>query len=617
MLPPKAKDPEVAALNRNIWDTVNIVGTEKIGPLMDMLNENNVNHRAFEDDGFTPLMAISRKGTVADMEKLKKLGADPLKTDQSGNNALHHAVIGENADAVKYILDKNGFDGIALGLHESGNSSGKTPVDETRTYHVDGNYSENGAFKAIEGAIIANNPDMVIDMKLNQLIYDTMYMGRAENIEPLMAILNENNVNHVHKGSGYTPLMAVSNIGNIPAMKKLKILGADPSKIDMNGETALHHAASSGCADAAQYLLDKDGFNGSTSRLHDVEDMKGRTPLERARGDSVVKVIEESMTWVGLVEEKPLPPASASDDEEHHDMVIRVPGYNHEPLIEQHVPDPDNLSQNVNHATSNTPGLAESVRNARHEYVRLILHFESELIKHKLAFRYFDFRSFYFMFLPVTLIATLITIIGFLISGVQNDEGSGGGADEATGSVEFPPLLTGSSKQIWSLVVGILGAISTLLNSIGKRTNYQSQADMHKSAVKALEKLCMTVDFEREWFERDAFNAQLAHLESGEATKKLTPDLKSHQASFQAMLDACCDSPVPYRVEQAFTVLEQVYTRQELKNTDKLSDAAPLKFYYHKLWKEHSTYWLWPLKSPSITIADKHKEWKKEMTTKL
>mmetsp|Transcript_37636 Transcript_37636/g.76991 ORF Transcript_37636/g.76991 Transcript_37636/m.76991 type:complete len:593 (+) Transcript_37636:351-2129(+) len=592
MIPPKAEDPELAALNRNIWDTVSIVGTKKVGPLMDMLNEINVNHRAFEDDGFTPLMAISKKGTVADMEKLKKLGADPFKTDRNGNNALHHAVFGENADAVKFILDKNGFDGIALGLHEIGNSSGETPVDVTKIYDVDGNYSENGAFKAIEGAIIANNPDIVIDMKLNHLIYETIYRGRAENIEPLMAILNENNVNHVHKGSGYTPLMAVSNIGNIPAMKKLKILGADPSKIDMNGETALHHAASSGCADAARHLLDKDGFDGITSRLHDVKDMTGRTPIERARGDSVVKVIEESMTRVGLVEEKPLPPASASDYyQEHYEAVrtlsapIRVPAY--------------------------TPGLTESVSNAKHEYVRLILHFESELIKHKLAFRYFDFRSFYFMFLPVTLLATLITIIGFLISGVQNDEGSGGGADEATGSVEFSPLLTGSSKQVWSLVVGILGAISTLFNSIGRRTNYQSQADMHKSAVKALEKLCMTVAFEWDWFARNASDPEMAQ------ENNLAADLKSHQASFKAMLDACCDSPVPYRVEQAFTVLEQVYTRQELKNTDKNSDTAPMQFYYHKLWKEHSTYWLWPLKSPSITISVLYKEWKEEMNKDL
>mmetsp|Transcript_37640 Transcript_37640/g.77002 ORF Transcript_37640/g.77002 Transcript_37640/m.77002 type:complete len:315 (+) Transcript_37640:97-1041(+) len=294
------------------------------------------------------------------------------------------------------------------------------------------------------------------------------------------------------------------------------------------------------------------------------------------------------------------------------------PGPVEEEKINEVTADPENengngndLSQNVKHVKKNSPLLAESVRNANLEYIRLGLKFESELIKHKLAFRYFDFRSFYFMFLPVTLLATLITIIGFLISGVQNDEGSGGGADEATGSVEFSPLLTGSSKQVWSLVVGILGAISTLFNSIGRRTNYQSQADMHKSAVKALEKLCMTVAFEWDWFARNASDPEMAQ------ENNLAADLKSHQASFKAMLDACCDSPVPYRVEQAFTVLEQVYTRQELKNTDKNSDTAPMQFYYHKLWKEHSTYWLWPLKSPSITISVLYKEWKEEMNKDL
>ncbi|KAK1740009.1 hypothetical protein QTG54_008959 [Skeletonema marinoi] len=128
---------------------------------------------------------------------------------------------------------------------------------------------------------------------------------------------------------------------------------------------------------------------------------------------------------------------------------------------------------------------------------------------------------------------------------------------------------------------------------------------MHKSAVKALEKLGMTVRFEWAWFERNASDPEMAQ------ENNLAADLKSHQASFKAMLDACCDSPVPYRVEQAFTVLEHVYRLQELKNTDKNSDVVPLQFYYHKLWKEHSTYWLWPLKSPSITISDNTKSGKK------
>jgi hypothetical protein len=248
--------------------------------------------------------------------------------------------------------------------------------------------------------------------------------------------------------------------------------------------------------------------------------------------------------------------------------------------------------------------------NLADEYVRLSLQFESALIQHKLALQYFEFRAFYFVFLPVTIIATLITIIGFLISGSGTTQD---GDDASGGSVEFEPLLTGNSKQIWSLVVGILGAISTLLNAIGKRTNYQSQSDMHRSAVKALEKICLTVDFERDWFDRNVRDIEYAGYE--ELTTKLGADLKTHQASFKAMLDACCDSPVPYQVDQAFTLLEQIVAQQVFgrENRGRASNLSPLTFYYHKLWKEHSTYWLWPLKAPSMKASKKYKEWKQEM----
>ena len=121
----------------------------------------------------------------------------------------------------------------------------------------------------------------------------------------------------------------------------------------------------------------------------------------------------------------------------------------------------------------------EQTRSLAVEYTRLSLQFESALIQHKLALQYYEFRSYYFVFLPVTLIATLITIIGFLISGTTQDDDNDGTAQAQGFADEFDPLLTGQSKQIWSLVVGILGAIATLLNSIGKRTNYQSQSDMH------------------------------------------------------------------------------------------------------------------------------------------
>jgi len=248
------------------------------------------------------------------------------------------------------------------------------------------------------------------------------------------------------------------------------------------------------------------------------------------------------------------------------------------------------------------------------EYTRLSLQFESALIQHKLALQYYEFRSYYFVFLPVTLIATLITIIGFLISGTTQDDDNDGTAQAQGFADEFDPLLTGQSKQIWSLVVGILGAIATLLNSIGKRTNYQSQSDMHRSAVKALEKICLTVAFEKEWFDRNVYDFE--YSDSGESKKlveSLGADLKTHQASFKAMLDACCDSPVPEEVVQAFTLLEQVFHLHPFDNDGRFSDLSPLMFHYHKLWKEYSTYRLWPLKAPSIQVSKKYQEWKREM----
>mmetsp|Transcript_21624 Transcript_21624/g.33449 ORF Transcript_21624/g.33449 Transcript_21624/m.33449 type:complete len:345 (-) Transcript_21624:597-1631(-) len=234
------------------------------------------------------------------------------------------------------------------------------------------------------------------------------------------------------------------------------------------------------------------------------------------------------------------------------------------------------------------------------EYVRLSLQFECALIQHKLALEYFEFRSFYFVFFPLTIIATLITIIGFLISG--------------TTQYDADPLLTGHKKQILSLVVGILGAISTLLNAVGKRANYQSQSDMHRSAVKALEKICLTVDNERDWFDRNHRN-DVECSDNHYLGTKLGTDLKTHQASFKAILDACCDSPVPYQVVQTFNLLEQTVSQQVFgpDGRGRSSDLEdPLKFYYQKLWKEYSTYRLWPLVMPRMKVAAKCREWKEE-----
>lgn len=250
------------------------------------------------------------------------------------------------------------------------------------------------------------------------------------------------------------------------------------------------------------------------------------------------------------------------------------------------------------------------------EYSRLTNRFERALIEHKLAVDYFEFRSFWFDFLPVTIIGALVTVIGFFISGKTPEINDG---DLAQNSIEFDPVLTDQSKQFWSIAVGVLGVVSTLLNSIGKRTNYQSQFDMHRAAVKALEKICLSVDFEKEWFKRssqseDVFETAKKIVDNPEKKAehehrdvKLGADLKSHQASFKAMQDACCESPVPTRVIQAFTVLDQVASGGTGNCTQ-----TDLILYYHKLWKEYSTYQLWPLKAPHINVREIYKTWQKE-----
>jgi hypothetical protein len=41
-----------------------------------------------------------------------------------------------------------------------------------------------------------------------------------------------------------------------------------------------------------------------------------------------------------------------------------------------------------------------------------------------------------------------------------------------------------------------------------------------------------------------------------------------------------------------------------------------LIYYYHKLWKEFSTFWLWPLKAPRIDVVVKYYEWLEESQPK-
>ena len=93
------------------------------------------------------------------------------------------------------------------------------------------------------------------------------------------------------------------------------------------------------------------------------------------------------------------------------------------------------------------------------------------------------------MFFPLLAITSLTTIIGFLTTGMAMEEGVEQIDDSGDGG--FVSNIKGLAASVFSvtsqwlsLSVGILGAISTFLTSMGKHTNYQGKKDMHEMAGK-------------------------------------------------------------------------------------------------------------------------------------
>jgi hypothetical protein len=87
--------------------------------------------------------------------------------------------------------------------------------------------------------------------------------------------------------------------------------------------------------------------------------------------------------------------------------------------------------------------LSDKKTNFVKEYNKLTNRFEHALIIHKLAVEYYGYRSFWMNFLPLTVISTATTIIGFLISGSTTDA-TGGNREEVD---QFEPVFM--SAKMW------------------------------------------------------------------------------------------------------------------------------------------------------------------------
>jgi len=133
------------------------------------------------------------------------------------------------------------------------------------------------------------------------ILLDTWDSGAEADISPLMNALSKKNINFAASENGWTPIMVMSGLGakSVPgAMRQMRGVGANPSKVDKEGWNALHWAAFHGSAEAAKVLLSKTDFDGIALGLHKVMDKEGKSPLQHAKdegNDDVFKVIEEAI----------------------------------------------------------------------------------------------------------------------------------------------------------------------------------------------------------------------------------------------------------------------------------------------------------------------------------
>lgn len=137
--------------------------------------------------------------------------------------------------------------------------------------------------------------------QFEDILLDTWDSGAEADISPLMNALSKKNINFAANETGWTPIMIMSGLGakSVPgAMRQMRGLGANPSKVDKEGWNALHWAAFHGSADAAKVLLSKTDFDGIALGLHKAVDKEGKTPTQHAKDEGnndVLQVIEEAI----------------------------------------------------------------------------------------------------------------------------------------------------------------------------------------------------------------------------------------------------------------------------------------------------------------------------------
>ena len=284
--------------------------------VVELLVQAGADMRARLKSGFTPLLFAAREGRIDVVRVLLKAGADANEAIQTANRVGGYGA--KNGVSALILAVENGHFELAMTLVKAGANSndqrsGFTPL-HTLTWVRKPNRGDDpdgqppptgsGNLTSLQFArqLVAAGAEVNARLekgasgrgKLTTTGATAFLLASKTADLPYMRLLVELGADPLLPNQdGCTPLMAAAGIGTLApdeeagtepealgAVEYLLSLGADLNTVDQNGETAMHGAAYKSLPKVVQYLADK----GVRMEVWNRKDKYGWTPLLIAEG---------------------------------------------------------------------------------------------------------------------------------------------------------------------------------------------------------------------------------------------------------------------------------------------------------------------------------------------
>ena len=198
--------------------------SENNAAAVSVLVSNGANLHAVSEGGFTPILFASREGNLAALDTLLEAGANPDDVLPNGTSALGLAVYNAQYEAAARLLD--------AGTNPNASDQGWTALHQV-VWTRRPNLGRNPPFPIPLGRLDG------LDMA-RRLVEHGADPNLTQAKEP-----RDGNRNMLDR-LGATPFLLAAKAADVPMMRLLADLGADPTLTTTNGATALMAAAGVG-----------------------------------------------------------------------------------------------------------------------------------------------------------------------------------------------------------------------------------------------------------------------------------------------------------------------------------------------------------------------------------